>query len=202
MKKTKYINILMLFCLVLLSIFLMAAADIRAKQIKDLEHQVEYLQNNINVKNKKGLYKYELVPGLQWPVHEIHSATITSDFDSLRQYFGKWSWHYAIDICRRAETYIYPARAGLVTEVKYNVFFGWTVTIEHYDSMTKYCHLEGPRVQPGDMVDTSQVIARMGNTGRWSKGQHLHFEYYKYVDGGYVVADPVARKKHPGEYWK
>jgi murein DD-endopeptidase MepM/ murein hydrolase activator NlpD len=53
---------------------------------------------------------------------------------------------------------------------------GWEVWIQHrkgWDS--RYCHLSGINVKPGQMVQAGQKIASVGSTGN-STGEHLHFE--------------------------
>lgn len=67
--------------------------------------------------------------------------------------------------------------------------YGNLVVIEHPDGTeTRYAHLSGLAVRPGDMVARGQTVGQVGSTGR-STGPHLHFELRV---GGQAV-DPLTR---------
>ena len=61
---------------------------------------------------------------------------------------------------------------------------GLAVIIDHGRGVfTMYCHLSRADVKVGQIVDTGQIIAHTGNTGR-SEGPHLHWEL---AVGGVIV---------------
>lgn len=58
----------------------------------------------------------------------------------------------------------------------YNGGYGNYIVIKHSNgTQTLYAHLSSVSVSVGDSVNTGEVIAKSGNTGR-STGPHLHFE--------------------------
>lgn len=87
--------------------------------------------------------------------------------------------HYGIDIANRSLSSIHAAESGKIIKAKYsgwNGGYGHHVIIDHGNGIqTLYAHLSDVYVQPGQMIDRGEAIARMGNTGR-SSGPHLHFE--------------------------
>jgi len=107
-----------------------------------------------------------------WPVH----GRITSAFGSRRSPFGHYrEFHDGLDIAAPYGTRIRAAGAGVVTFTGYLAGYGRTITIDHgYGLVTRYCHLSGILVKPGQEVSRGQVIGRVGSSGR-STGPHLHF---------------------------
>ena len=92
--------------------------------------------------------------------------------------FGpRWSRHHSgIDIANHIGTAIRASRSGRVVFSGFLGAYGLMIEIEHPDGYrTRYAHCNESFVQVGDIVGKSDLIARMGNTGR-STGPHLHFE--------------------------
>lgn len=68
-----------------------------------------------------------------------------------------------------------------------------------------FCHLVEPGVALGTIVDAGDVIGKIGNTGRYSFGAHLHCGISEHPEGVYtgkveslpafVKANQVAEKK-------
>jgi murein DD-endopeptidase MepM/ murein hydrolase activator NlpD len=103
-----------------------------------------------------------------WPTE----GTISSGFG--------WRWgkvHKGIDIASSVGTPVWAAASGVVE------FAGWDdsgygnmIDIRHPDGfLTRYAHLSDIYAQQGSVVNQSQVIGAVGNTGN-STGPHLHFE--------------------------
>lgn len=85
--------------------------------------------------------------------------------------------HEGIDLAAPAGTPIRAARAGVVTESRFDARtgWGWTVVVDHGDGMTtRYSHNSANLVLEGTQVAAGQVIARVGSTGN-STGPHLDF---------------------------
>lgn len=84
--------------------------------------------------------------------------------------------HTGIDL--RGE-YGAPARAtaaGTVTQADYAGGYGNMVEVDHgHGLVTRYAHLSGITVVPGQAVAAGQMVGRVGSTGR-STGTHLHYE--------------------------
>lgn len=85
-------------------------------------------------------------------------------------------FHHGIDIANSANTPIHAAGSGIVTFSGYQSAYGRVIIISHgYGYTTVYAHNRRNLVQVGDSVQKSDIIAKMGSTGR-STGPHLHFE--------------------------
>ena len=99
--------------------------------------------------------------------------------------------HYGLDIANRSGTYIYSSAAGKVIRAGWYGSYGYCVIIDHQNGFqTLYGHCSSLDVSVGQWVEQSQLIARMGTTGK-SSGNHCHFEIiyygtkinpYKYLD--------------------
>lgn len=90
---------------------------------------------------------------------------------------GFHRFHPGVDIRSPRGALIYPAAAGIVTEVEIARFgYGHKVIISHANQIeTLYAHLDNINVKPGDRVAKDTVIGKVGMTG-WTTGPHLHFE--------------------------
>jgi murein DD-endopeptidase MepM/ murein hydrolase activator NlpD len=89
---------------------------------------------------------------------------------------GDMKMHKGTDIPMTYGADVRTAGAGRVVSVGEVQGYGLQVEIDHGDGVTtRYAHLSGASVRPGDTVARGQVIAAAGNSGR-STGSHLHFE--------------------------
>lgn len=89
---------------------------------------------------------------------------------------GRRARHHGVDYVAPKGTPIYAAAAGVVVRSAYYSGYGYTVDIEHKNSvLTRYAHSSKLLVEKGDIVRMGQKIALVGSTGR-STGPHLHFE--------------------------
>lgn len=127
------------------------------------------------------------LPQFIWPTHGI----ITTNFGLTWDEFRNGQMHYGLDIANRAGTYIYSSAAGKVIRAGWYGSYGYCVIIDHQNGFqTLYGHCSSLDVSVGQWVEQSQLIARMGTTGK-SSGNHCHFEIiyygtkinpYKYLD--------------------
>lgn len=103
--------------------------------------------------------------------------TLSSGFGVRSDPFnGAAALHAGIDITGDRGQPILAAAAGRVVSVGLQGGYGNLVIVDHgHGIQTRYGHLSGFDVRPGQMVARGQQIARMGSTGR-STGDHLHFE--------------------------
>ncbi|EYT57512.1 M23 family metallopeptidase [Microbacterium sp. UCD-TDU] len=100
------------------------------------------------------------------------------------------SFHYGTDFANGCGSAIYAANSGTVDYAGPNDGYGNYIRIQHGGGVgTGYAHIRdgGILVRSGQWVNSGQLIAYAGNTGR-SFGCHLHFEVYV---GGRPV-NPVA----------
>lgn len=89
---------------------------------------------------------------------------------------GGAAFHAGLDFTGSYGQTIRAAAAGTVAYVGQRAGYGNVVELSHGRGlMTRYAHLSGADVRPGQRVARGQAIARMGSTGR-STGTHLHFE--------------------------
>jgi murein DD-endopeptidase MepM/ murein hydrolase activator NlpD len=89
---------------------------------------------------------------------------------------GAAALHAGLDITGDRGQPIHAAAAGRVITVGQQGGYGNLVVVDHgHGIQTRYGHLSGFDVRPGQIVTRGQQIARMGSTGR-STGDHLHFE--------------------------
>ena len=105
------------------------------------------------------------------------SPMLTSSYGYRRDPFnGHAAFHAGIDFRGSYGQPILAAAAGRVAFVGRRQGYGNVVEIDHgHGIMTRYAHLSGFGVRPGQKVTRGLAIARMGSTGR-STGTHLHFE--------------------------
>ncbi len=89
---------------------------------------------------------------------------------------GSRRQHNGIDLAGPTGTPVYATADGIVGKAKYWGSYGNYVQIEHGGQLqTRYAHLSGYTVSPGDTVRKGQLIGYIGSTGR-STGPHLHYE--------------------------
>lgn len=89
--------------------------------------------------------------------------------------------HNGVDYVAPVGTPIMAAGDGRVIASAYNNLNGHYVFIQHANNIvTKYLHLSKRLVAKGDKVRQSDVVGRLGSTGRVT-GAHLHYEFV--VDG-------------------
>ena len=105
------------------------------------------------------------------------SPMLTSSYGYRRDPFnGHVAFHAGLDFRGRYGQPILAAAAGRISFVGRRHGYGKVVEIDHgHGIMTRYAHLSGFGVKPGQRVTRGTAIGRMGSTGR-STGTHLHFE--------------------------
>lgn len=84
--------------------------------------------------------------------------------------------HQGLDLALRTGDPVKAAFEGMVRISQFSSSYGNVVVIRHKNGLeTLYAHMEARFVQPGQWIQTGQVVGLGGNTGR-SYGAHLHFE--------------------------
>ena len=85
-------------------------------------------------------------------------------------------FHAGVDLARPAGTRVLAATAGTVSRAGWAAGYGLLVTIDHGGGVeTRYAHLSGVAVSPGQRIGRGDLIGLVGSTGR-STGPHLHYE--------------------------
>ena len=102
---------------------------------------------------------------------------VTSKFGWRSDPFtGRPQFHAGTDIRLAYGHDVQSVAAGRVKSVGEQAGYGLTVVIDHGQGLeTRYAHLSNASVKAGDVVDSGQVVARSGSSGR-STGPHLHLE--------------------------
>jgi murein DD-endopeptidase MepM/ murein hydrolase activator NlpD len=115
-----------------------------------------------------------------WPT----TGKITSRFGSRRS-----GYHQGLDIAAPVGTPVYAADAGTVVWAGVRAGYGNLIIVDHGGgkTITMYGHLSQMMAKVGDTVKRSQLIGKVGSTGR-STGPHLHFEIR--VEGS--AQNPIA----------
>ncbi len=120
-----------------------------------------------------------------WPVH----GSITSRFGPrVSPFTGKKALHAGIDIGARTGTEVRSPASGKVVVAAYDGRMGKFIRIDHgYGIETTYGHLSKILVKYGDRVQRGDLIGRVGSTGKFSTGPHLHYQ----VAVNDKVVDPI-----------
>ena len=109
-----------------------------------------------------------------WPV----KGRVSSKFGPrISPFTGKKAFHAGLDISApRGETVRAPAK-GKVVKAAYDWRMGNFIRINHrYGVETIYGHLSKILVRYGQEVKRGDVLGRVGSTGRYSTGPHLHYQ--------------------------
>jgi murein DD-endopeptidase MepM/ murein hydrolase activator NlpD len=86
------------------------------------------------------------------------------------------AWHEGTDFPAAYGTPILATAEGVVIRAAWDQEYGYVVDLQHKNGVvTRYAHAQELLVKQGDYVKQSQVIAKVGSTGR-STGPHLHYE--------------------------
>lgn len=108
-----------------------------------------------------------------WPVE----GPITGSFgERIDPFNGEGAFHTGIDISSTVGHPILAPADGVVQFADLQSGYGRLVVIEHPNGIsTRYGHLSGFAVVPGQHVQRGDVIGYVGLSGR-STGPHLHYE--------------------------
>jgi murein DD-endopeptidase MepM/ murein hydrolase activator NlpD len=145
------------------------SVDALAVQLADREKQLAVLENILMSKN--------LLQQVRPSGRPVREGFLSSYFGIRSDPFtGHRAVHYGVDYAGDTGDDILATGSGVVTHAAPRLGYGLMVEVNHGDGyVTRYAHLSESLVAPGDVVRKSQVIARMGTSGR-STGPHVHFE--------------------------
>ncbi|MBL7858318.1 MAG: M23 family metallopeptidase [Cyclobacteriaceae bacterium] len=90
--------------------------------------------------------------------------------------FNVYQDHKGLDFAAERGTPVYATGDGKITMTYFSGSYGNVIYLNHgHDFETRYAHLSGFNVVPGQRVKRGQVIGFVGNTGN-SVSSHLHYE--------------------------
>lgn len=159
------------------------AVEARARRLVHVVHRMEPRMSAM-VQDLEDWRSYRSAYPQIWPVHGL----LSSGFGYRRSPFSRrWKFHTGIDLAGDRGTPIFAVAPGLVTLAGYHYGYGRMIELDHgHGIRTRYAHNTAHYVMEGQVVETGQLIAALGSTGR-TTGPHLHFELL--VDGEQV--DPL-----------
>lgn len=135
-----------------------------------------YLHSDGSYYNAKG---ESLLPALlRYPTKKEYR--ISSHFNPRRVHpvTGRVKPHNGVDFAMPTGTPILSTGHGRVTRVASHRYAGKYIDIDEFGPYsTRFLHLSKILVKQGQLVESGQVIALSGNTGR-STGPHLHYELH------------------------
>ncbi len=108
-----------------------------------------------------------------WPI----TGPITGSFGGrIDPFNGEGAFHSGVDISGQfGEAVVAPAD-GVVTFADFQSGYGRLIAVDHgHGISTRYGHLSGMAVAPGQRVRRGQLLGYVGVSGR-STGPHLHYE--------------------------
>lgn len=108
-----------------------------------------------------------------WPA----KGWLTSTFGGRSDPFtGSSAFHQGLDISASKGQPVYVTADGRVSSTSFQGEYGNLIVVAHeFGITTRYGHLSGFNVKPGQTVHRGDVIGYVGSTGR-STGPHLHYE--------------------------
>jgi len=110
-----------------------------------------------------------------WPVRGCLSSGFGNRTDPFT---GQRDFHPGIDISTPRGTKIVAPADGVVVSAGRRGAYGNAIVIDHgYGVVTRYGHMDGFNVRPGQRVKRGDVIGFVGSTGR-SNAPHLHYEVW------------------------
>lgn len=111
-------------------------------------------------------------------IQPVSSKNISAYFGFRSDPFTRrMTMHYGIDFTGAIGTPIHVTGDGIVVSAEFSFTgYGKEVVVDHgFGYKTRYAHLNGINVKPGEKIKRGQVVGFLGNTGR-STGPHLHYE--------------------------
>jgi murein DD-endopeptidase MepM/ murein hydrolase activator NlpD len=108
-----------------------------------------------------------------WPVE----GRLTSSFGARVDPFnGEGAFHSGIDISVPYGTPVHAAADGVVSFAEFMSGYGRLIQVDHgHGVATRYGHLSGFAITPGQHVRRGQIIGYVGTTGRVTS-PHLYYE--------------------------
>lgn len=136
--------------------------------LQGLENRLRYVRRD--VERQEALAA--ATPSI-WPAH----GWLTGSFGGRSDPFtGEAGFHQGLDISTEKGKPVFATADGTVESAAYSGDYGKLVVLNHgFGLTTRYGHLSGFNVKPGDKVKRNDVIGFVGSTGR-STGAHLHYE--------------------------
>ncbi len=137
-----------------------------------------------------------------WPVE----GPLTGAFgERLDPFNGEGAFHAGVDISTQYGAPVRAAADGVVITAERSSGYGMMVELDHGGGVeTRYAHLAGFTVVPGQAVKAGEIIAYAGRSGR-ATGSHLHYEVRVHGTpvnpAKYLTSNGLAPKRASLERW-
>jgi murein DD-endopeptidase MepM/ murein hydrolase activator NlpD len=110
-----------------------------------------------------------------WPVRGYLAAGFGNRIDPFT---GQRDFHTGLDISTPVGTKVQAPAGGVIVSCGPKGGYGNSIIIDHgFGIVTRYGHLSGFNVKPGQRIKRGDVVGFVGDTGR-STGPHLHYEVW------------------------
>jgi murein DD-endopeptidase MepM/ murein hydrolase activator NlpD len=159
-----------------------AIADIAAAAMASPENTFGVLRDLLRGLESRLLYvrrdveRREALAGATpsiWPAHGWLTGTFGGRSDPFS---GEPAFHQGLDISTDKGQPVFATADGTVDSAAYTGEYGNLIVIQHgFGLATRYGHLSGFAVKPGQTVQRGAVIGYVGATGR-ATGSHVHYE--------------------------
>jgi murein DD-endopeptidase MepM/ murein hydrolase activator NlpD len=127
-----------------------------------------------------------------WPTQGWLTGTFGGRSDPFT---GEPGFHQGLDISTDKGQPVHATADGTVESAAYNGDYGNLVVLHHaFGLTTRYGHLSGFAVKPGDTVKRGDIIGYVGATGR-ATGYHVHYEILvngKLINPLQLLTQPAA----------
>jgi murein DD-endopeptidase MepM/ murein hydrolase activator NlpD len=136
--------------------------------LQGLENRLRFVRRD--VENREALSA--ATPSI-WPTHGWLTGTFGGRSDPFS---GEPAFHQGLDISTDKGQSVFATADGTVESAAYSGDYGNLIVLKHgFGLTTRYGHLSGYNVKPGQRVKRGEVIGFVGSTGR-ATGFHLHYE--------------------------
>lgn len=129
-----------------------------------------------------------------WPAHGWLTGTFGGRSDPFS---GEPAFHQGLDISTDKGQPVFATADGQVESAAYTGDYGNLVVIRHgFGLVTRYGHMSGFAVKPGEAVKRGAVIGYVGSTGR-ATGSHVHYEILangKLINPLQLLTQPAATR--------
>jgi murein DD-endopeptidase MepM/ murein hydrolase activator NlpD len=136
--------------------------------LQGLENRLRYVRRDVETREALA----SSTPSI-WPAHGWLTGTFGGRSDPFS---GEPAFHQGLDISTEKGQPVFATADGVVESASYTGDYGNLIVVQHnFGLATRYGHLSGYKVKPGQHVKRGDVIGYVGSTGR-ATGAHLHYE--------------------------
>ena len=136
--------------------------------LQGLEHRLRFVRRDVEQREALSA----ATPSI-WPTHGWLTGSFGGRSDPINH---EPAFHSGIDISTDKGQPVFATADGTVDAASYTGDYGNLLVITHgFGLSTRYGHLSGFAVKPGQTIKRGDVIGYVGSTGR-STGSHLHYE--------------------------